>query len=76
MSAIQLWSKLTSLGIDLSAAAGQLRVRARPGVITPELQREIARSKEGLLAVLAAQPGETELVRVPRNGSLPLSFFQ
>ena len=76
MSAIQLWSKLASLGIDLSAAAGQLRVRARPGVITPELQREIARSKEGLLAVLAAQPGETELVRVPRNGSLPLSFFQ
>ena len=76
MSATKLWSKLTSLGIDLSAAAGQLRVRARPGVITPELQSEIARSKEGLLAVLAARPTEMGLVRVPRNGGLPLSFFQ
>ena len=76
MSAIGLWSKLTSLGIDLSAAAGQLRVRARPGVITPELQREIAQSKEELLAVLAEGPTPTGLARVPRNGDLPLSFFQ
>ena len=76
MSAAKLWSKLTSLGIDLSVAAGQLRVRARPGVITPELQSEIARSKEELLAVLAARPSETGLVRVPRDGNLPLSFFQ
>ena len=76
MSATKLWSKLTSLGIDLSAAAGQLRVRARPGVITPELQSEIARSKEGLLAVLTARPIEMGLVRMPRHGNLPLSFFQ
>jgi hypothetical protein len=45
-------------------------------VITPELQSEIARSKEELLAVLAARPTEMGLVRVPRNGDLPLSFFQ
>jgi amino acid adenylation domain-containing protein len=76
LSATKLWSKLTSLGIELSATAGQLRVRARPGVVTPELQGEIARSKEALLAVLAAGPTDTSLVRVPRNGNLPLSFFQ
>lgn len=76
MSATKLWSQLASLGIELSAAAGQLRVRARPGVITPELQGEIARSKEGLLAILAARPADTGLVRVPRDGNLPLSFFQ
>jgi amino acid adenylation domain-containing protein len=76
LSAITLWSKLKSLGIDVSAAAGQLRVRARPGVITPELQSEIAQSKEALLAVLAALPTETGLVRVTRNGNLPLSYFQ
>ena len=76
MSATKLWSKLTSLGIDLSAAAGQLRVRARPGVITPELKGEIARSKEALLAVVAARSADTGLVRMPRNGNLPLSFFQ
>ena len=76
MSATNLWSKLTSLGVDLSAAAGKLRVRARPGVITPELQSEIARSKEELLAVLAARPTEMGLVHVPRDGNLPLSFFQ
>ena len=61
MSATNLWSKLTSLGVDLSAAAGKLRVRARPGVITPELQSEIAQSKEELLAVLAARPTEMGL---------------
>jgi amino acid adenylation domain-containing protein len=76
LNATELWSKLTSLGIELSSAAGQLRVRARPGVITPELQGEIAQSKEALLAVLAARPKATELVRVPRNGNLPLSVFQ
>jgi amino acid adenylation domain-containing protein len=76
LSTTKLWSKLTSLGIDLSAAAGQLRVRARPGVITPELHGEIERSKEALLAALAARPTGTGLVRVPRNGDLPLSFFQ
>lgn len=76
MNASKLWSKLASLGIDLSAAAGQLRVRARPGVITPELQKEIAQSKQELLAVLEAGPTETGLTRLPRNGSLPLSFFQ
>jgi amino acid adenylation domain-containing protein len=76
LSVIGLWSKLTSLGIDLSAAAGQLRVRARPGVITPELQREITQSKEELLAVLAEGPTPRGLARVPRNGDLPLSFFQ
>jgi amino acid adenylation domain-containing protein len=76
LSATKLWNKLATLGVDLSAAAGQLRVRARPGVITPELQSEIGRSKEGLLAVLAARPTEMGLVRVPRNGDLPLSFFQ
>lgn len=76
MSVTTLWSKLKSLGIDVSAAAGQLRVRARPGVITPELQSEIAQSKEALLAVLAARPTETGLVRVARSGNLPLSYFQ
>ncbi|MDX2205393.1 MAG: amino acid adenylation domain-containing protein [Hyphomicrobiaceae bacterium] len=81
MSATDLRSKLTALGIELAAEAGQLRVRARPGVLTPELQAEIARSKAALLALLATETGAPgaappALARVPRDGALPLSFFQ
>jgi amino acid adenylation domain-containing protein len=76
LNATELWSKLAALGIDLSAARGQLRVRARPGVITSELQGEIARSKEALLAVLEARSADMGPVPMPRNGELPLSFFQ
>jgi amino acid adenylation domain-containing protein len=78
LSAIQLITRLRSLGIDLAASEGRLRVTAARGELTDELKQAIAQQKSELLELLAnasAVPSK-ELLVVARDGALPLSSFQ
>jgi yersiniabactin nonribosomal peptide synthetase len=47
-----LLATLVERGIHLRAEAGQLRVRALPGQLTPELRERVAQHKAGLLGLL------------------------
>ena len=78
MNAAELHALLVSLGVDIAAEQGRLRVRAARGRLTEELQGAIARQKEQLLELLDSRSvtGASEVVKVPRSGGLPLSFFQ
>ena len=69
---------LVSLGVDIVADDGRLRVSAARGRLTEEVQKAIAAHRAELLELLDSRfAGHTsDLVKVPRNGVLPLSFFQ
>ncbi|MEG4574228.1 amino acid adenylation domain-containing protein [Microcoleus sp. N3A4] len=73
--------ELSQRGVKLWFDAGQLRVRAPKGVLTPELRDLMAEYKAELLALVQHSNAiaiETELLFVPvsREGDLPLSFGQ
>ena len=78
MNATELRDHLFSLGIDIVAEGGQLRVGAARGKLTENIQRAIAAHRAELLELLNNQPSPSplDLVRVPRIDALPLSFFQ
>lgn len=78
MNARQLIAELRSLGIELTASEGRLRVTAAPGEVTEQLRQAIVQHKSELLDLLAKQAiGTTQdLLLIPRNGVLPLSSFQ
>jgi amino acid adenylation domain-containing protein len=75
-----LISRLRGLDITLWAENGALRYSAPPGTMTPALVAELREHKAGLLAFLdkaASSPQDgPPIPRVPREGSLPLSFAQ
>ena len=80
MSAYEFLSRLRALNISLRVEGEQLRVSAPRGVITPEIQREIAERKAEILAFLKeAGQGKTGpapgLPRAP-GAQFPLSSAQ
>ncbi len=80
-STVEFLSYLRRLDVALSAEGGRLRISAPAGVVTPELQKELAARKAELLhflkeASLAACPPPPPIVRIARDTELPLSFSQ
>ncbi len=71
-------ARLRSLGIDLAASEGRLRVTAARGGLTEELKQAIAQQKPELLELLAQEASEPskDLLPIARDGALPLSSFQ
>jgi nonribosomal peptide synthetase protein BlmVII len=70
---------LSARDVRVSLDGERLRLSAPRGALTPELQREVARRKEDILAYLrraAASEAPPALVCLPREGGLPLSFAQ
>ena len=78
MNVTELRDQLLSLGIDIVAEGGQLRVGAARGKLTENIQKAIAAHRAELLELLSNLSGQrpSDLVRVPRNDALQLSFFQ
>ena len=77
----QFIAELRGLGVQVWAEGERLRCKAPKGVLTPELQTELAAKKTELLsflqeANLAAQASKAQIPPAPKNGSLPLSFAQ
>jgi amino acid adenylation domain-containing protein len=80
MSTAQFLLHLRTLNVTVSAEHDRLRVRSA-GVITPDLQRELAARKTEILDFLkeasAATHEEcTPIKPIPRGGALPISFAQ
>ena len=78
MSAAQLITQLRSRGFTVAASGGRLRVVAERGELTEPLRQAIMQQKSELLALLANEEadGAPDLVRISRDGVLPLSSFQ
>src|SRR5208282_3688664 len=81
MSALGLLSRLRSLGISLTTKDGQLRLKAPPGVLTPELRNELKAQKDEILSLLndaraAGRSRQAAITRIVRGQHLPLSFAQ
>ena len=81
LSTVEFLRQLRKLNVTLSAAGDRLRCSAPPGVITPDLQSELAARKTEILEFLsdatrATQPLLPPIARTARNGGLPLSFAQ
>jgi amino acid adenylation domain-containing protein len=69
---------LRSLGVEIAASRGRLRVTAERGGLTEELKQAIVQQKSQLLDLLVEEAvgRSQELVPVQRDGGLPLSTFQ
>jgi aspartate racemase len=81
LSTVEFLLQLRSLNVTLSAAGDRLRCSAPTGVLTADLQNELAARKMELLsflksASLATRSQPPTIVRVTRDGELPLSFAQ
>lgn len=79
MNAARLLSELESAGAQLDISEdGRLRVRAARGQLSDEIKSRIAANKATLLELLAQRSSvsSARIARVPRDGALPLSFFQ
>jgi hypothetical protein len=78
MSALELIARLRAAGIRLNVRAGKIRLKAEKGALTDELRAEIARHKNDIIALLDAEPGESEpeLKALSRTAPLPLSYAQ
>ncbi len=71
-----LVARLDELDVRVSVRDGRLRLSAPPGVLTPELQAEIASRKEELKARFQ-DPAPAEPIRpVSRGDTAPVSFGQ
>lgn len=81
MNTIEFLSYLRNLEVKLSVDGERLRCNAPKGVLTPDLQAELAERKAEILTFLQnanLAKGSTLLPMqpVPRDGDLPLSFAQ
>lgn len=78
MSAGQLIARLRSLGVGITASGGRLRVTAKRGDLTDQMMQAITTQKTELLDLLAEEftGPASDLVAIPRGGTLPLSSFQ
>ena len=76
--------ELARLGVMLVADGGQLRIRARQGVLTPDLRERISERKSGLLALLHERSKSVSTADLPqivpdlarRHEPFPLSDIQ
>jgi thioester reductase-like protein/FkbH-like protein len=81
MTIDELLDLFNARGVEIEAEGDALRVRARTGVLTPELRAALAEHKEELLSLLRQRRSLTggaalPLVQVPRFSDLPASFAQ
>ena len=81
MSAGELHARLESLGIQLAAEGGRLRVNAPRGSLTEELKEAIAGSRDELLEIVQRRASATassvdRIEPIERGAMLPLSSFQ
>jgi pyochelin synthetase len=72
----KLLTTLSALNAKLELRDGKLRVNAPAGVLTPELQKEIARHKDALIARLQATPEIAEEDELPRIVPDPSRRFE
>jgi amino acid adenylation domain-containing protein/non-ribosomal peptide synthase protein (TIGR01720 family) len=81
MKAIEFLSYLNSLDIKLWVEEDKLKYQAPPGVMTSEIKQEIGTKKSEIIAFLRTAKNltnspETPIIKVSRDGDLPLSFAQ
>lgn len=80
MTATDLLRELRALDVQLRVEQGVLRVNAPKGSMSDELAARVREQKNELMALLVnEQPlakRPSQITAVPRDGSLPLSFFQ
>ncbi len=81
LSTVEFLSYLRRLDVNLSAEGDRLRINAPAGVMSPEVQEELAARKTELLDFLKEASLGTRLLpppidRTPRDKELPLSFAQ
>jgi amino acid adenylation domain-containing protein len=77
LTATDLLARLESLGVEVLAADGKLRVSAARNQLTDELKAAISANKSELLDLLANRsPDRASIPRLSRDGALPTSFFQ
>jgi amino acid adenylation domain-containing protein len=71
-------ARLRSLGVNVAASGGRLRVTAERGELTEQLKEAIAQKKSELLDLLTDEGGwlSKDLLPIRRDGALPLSSFQ
>ena len=81
MSTVEFLSYLRRLSVNVSAEGDRLRVNAPTGVVTPEIQKEMAVRKAEIVHFLkevaqASRLSPPPIQRTSRDQSLPLSFAQ
>ncbi|MFK7967132.1 MAG: amino acid adenylation domain-containing protein [Burkholderiaceae bacterium] len=76
MSARDLVTQLSSLGVKIVAEEGQLRIRAPKGVLTAEIRESLAQHKSELIRLLSSSKGLEPIQPVERIGPLPVSMTQ
>lgn len=81
MSTRELLSRLLDLDIQVWIDQDRLRYSAPQGVMTPELQADLAKHKIEIMAYLrdsaaAGEPASHPIVLLPRPERIPLSFAQ
>ena len=73
MNAVELLEELGRLDVGIAAAEGKLRLRARRGLVTPQMRERLRDLRADLLALLDPPPGPRP---EPREGEVPLSAAQ
>ena len=78
MSAQDLLLRLTSMGATVRVQDGRLRVNFARGQVTDDLKAAIASHKAELLELLSRRESGAgaSIQKIPRDGPLPLSYFQ
>jgi amino acid adenylation domain-containing protein len=69
-----LLQELVSLGVDISAHDGQLRIQAAKGVFTPDLQERVKRNKLALVDRLSAGASLPPIVPASGDDGLPFGL--
>jgi amino acid adenylation domain-containing protein len=81
MTTVEFLADITARNVRVWVEKGNLRCRAAKGVLTPQIQQELARRKAEIVELLAERPvalaaAGPQLRAVPRDGAVPLSFAQ
>jgi len=83
VNALDVIIRFKSLGVSLSLDGDSVKVKARRGVLSPDLLKELRDHKEHIREILQRLPAEDDpspgappVTRLPRHGDLPLSFAQ
>jgi hypothetical protein len=80
MTTVEFLARLHARDVRLWVDGDNLRCRAPKGALTAELRDQLAERKGEILALLQGHDSVKRSVvpvnRVPRSGSLPLSFSQ
>ncbi len=78
MKTVEFLDRLRQLDVKLSTHDSKLKCQAPPGVLTPDLQVELAERKAEILAFLqtVSQQKRSQITPVSRDRQLPLSSAQ